>query len=190
MQVLRAPEGSTVGRPAGRLWSVVRAARTARALLLPLLLGTLAVTATERRAWAQDVQFASASFNSGSMQAAWSHTVPAGGQNRYLVVGVSIRHTTRTPVVMDSSFVTSPMSGANVTQLLTKLGDATYPGQARVEVWGLPAPQTGTGTLTVRLDGTGGLVAGALSFTGVHQSASSGALVNSMGSGPTASLSV
>ncbi len=162
---------------------MVRSPRGARALgaLLGLLL--LLVTAPVR---AQAVALVSSSFNAGSLQASWDHTVPPGGQNRYLLVGVSLRHVQRATVVAEARFV----DAANVTRPLALLGSATFPGQVRIELWGLAAPSEGQGVITVRLDATGGLVAGALSFTGVHQVASIGALVSNMGTGATASVAV
>jgi hypothetical protein len=161
----------------------VRSPRGARPLgaLLGLLL--LLVTAPVR---AQAVALVSSSFNTGSLQASWSHTVPPGGQNRYLLVGVSLRHVQRATVVSEARFV----DAANVTQPLALLGSATSPGQVRIELWGLAAPSEGQGVITVRLDATGGLVAGGLSFTGVHQVASIGAVVSNMGTGATASVAV
>jgi hypothetical protein len=150
----------------------------------------LEVTFAVGEASAQPVAVAGSSFNSGSAQASWSHTVPAGGPNRYLLVGVSINHTMRTPVVTDITFVTTPSSGMNVVQALSHLGNATSAGQLRVEIWGLAAPATGLGVLTVRLDGPGGFVAGGLSFTGVHQSSSTRPLVSNLGTGVTASLPI
>jgi MYXO-CTERM domain-containing protein len=78
----------------------------------------------------------------------------------------------------------------NVTQPLTLIGRAAFPNQVGVEFWGLAAPNEGQGVITVRLDATGGFVAGALSFTGVHQTASTGPVTAAMGTSDTASLAV
>jgi MYXO-CTERM domain-containing protein len=155
------------------------------AVLLPLL-ALLAVAGSAGSAAAQSVTFVSSSFNSGSLQAAWSHTVPAGGQDRYLLVGVSLRHVQRATVVTEARFV----DAMNVTQPLTMIGSATFTGQARVELWGLAAPGEGEGVITVRLDASGGLVAGALSFNGVHQTTPAGPVVSNMGMSDSASVVV
>jgi hypothetical protein len=172
------------GPPPRRVWGWVRPAPRSRTVAV--LLALLVVAGSARSAAAQSVTFVSSSFNSGSLQAAWSHTVPAGGQDRYLLVGVSLRHVQRATVVTEARFV----DAMNVTQPLTMIGSATFTGQARVEMWGLATPSEGQGVITVRMDASGGFVAGALSFNGVHQTAPAGPVVSNMGMSDTASVVV
>ncbi len=99
----------------------------------------------------------SASANSQTVQ--WSHTVGAGF-DRLLVVGVSIRGSSKT------------VGGITYAgQSLTSLGARSNGGnQVRTEIWYLIAPASGTGTIAVSLSAKAKFSSGAVSFTGVLQS--------------------
>jgi hypothetical protein len=108
----------------------------------------------------------STTANSGS-SVTLSHTI--SGSNRLLLVGVSsgcfTSYTRRT--------VTSvTWNGASLTQV-GAVDQATTPYRARVEVWALKAPATGTDNVVVNLDGSLSsyyqVVVGVMSFTGVDQ---------------------
>ena len=92
----------------------------------------------------------------------WSHTV--SGNNRLLIVGVSIRNGGG-QTVLDPDGVTY---GA---QSLTKIGAIDNGTNVRVEMWYLVAPLTGTDTVTVTLaaSATARFAAGAISLTNVDQ---------------------
>lgn len=87
----------------------------------------------------------------------WSYTV-GSGSNRILIVGVSIRN--------DARSVTSIAYG---TQSLALAGNRTGTN-ARVQIWYLIAPNSGTNTITVNLSGNTEVVGGAVSLSGVNQS--------------------
>jgi predicted ribosomally synthesized peptide with SipW-like signal peptide len=119
------------------------------------------------------------STNSGSANASsltWAHTV--SGSNRYLVVGVSINNE-------NSGTVSSVTYNG---QALTSLGTATNGTNARVEMWGMLAPPTGTHNIVVTLSTSQRFTAGAVSFTGVHQTTPLGTLVSNTGTSLSASV--
>lgn len=122
---------------------------------------TFAVLGTEVQS---DVDF-DASSNSSYQAAAssynWNHTV--GGSNRYLVVGVSMLSLAQT------------VSGItwNTSENLHVLGTKnSVSGAARIELWGLVAPSTGTHAIAVTLTGAIASASNASSYTGVNQSTS------------------
>lgn len=99
--------------------------------------------------------------NSGYQAAAstysWSHT--CAGANRYLVVGVSMLSLAQTVTGITCNGVALTLIGVK----------ASISGAARVELWGLVAPASGSNTVAVTLSGAIASSAGAVSFTGVHQ---------------------
>jgi hypothetical protein len=119
-----------------------------------------------QQAWAKAQYFfdgglatATTSFKSSgeALTLTWSHTVEPLS-NRLLLVGVV---TTDTNSVASVTYAGLP---------LTRLGQQLAPTNLnRVELWYRVAPPAGTATVTVRLAGGDELVAGAMSFTGVHQ---------------------
>jgi hypothetical protein len=119
------------------------------------------------------------STNSGSANASsltWAHTV--SGSNRYLVVGVSINNEN-----------SGTVSGVTYNgQALTSLGTATNGTNARVEMWGMLAPPTGTHNVVVTLSTSQRFTAGAVSFTGVHQTTPLGTLASNTGTSLSASV--
>ena len=126
-----------------------------------------------RLAEAQVVVSATSS-NTGAIAIGWDHTVPPGGQNRYLLFGVSVDWTNRTPTVQSATY-----GGVALTRLAT----ADSAGASHLEIWGLANPPEGLNLASVRLTANAGLTAGAVSFTGVDQTSSTGPFLFSTGSG-------
>ncbi len=110
----------------------------------------------------------------------WSHTSPSGS-DALLMVGVALRTTTST--------VTSVTFGA---QSLTKVsgGSANNGTDARVEMWYLLAPTASTNTVTVTLSAASNVTAGALTFTGVNQSAPLQTFTTATGSSAAPSVTI
>lgn len=112
---------------------------------------------------AQGIAFdAASSANTGTGTAnslTWAHTVGALGTNRILIVGVSIRNSSSQSV----SSVTYNGAGLNL------VGQTTNSTNARVEIWRLIAPATGTHNVVVTLSAAARFVGGAASFSGVSQ---------------------
>lgn len=107
-----------------------------------------------------NIQFDTAS-NSGYQAASssynWSHY--CDGNNRYLVVGISMLSLAQTV----SSITYNGVA-------LTLLGSRnSVSGACRVELWGLVAPAYGTNTIAVTLSGSIASAGVASSYTGVHQ---------------------
>ncbi len=115
---------------------------------------------------------------------AWSHTVGAG-DNRILIVGVSVRRTS------SGDTITGITYGAAA---LTFIGaeESTDPGRKyRAELWRLVAPAIGTATITVTFsDDVDSAVGGAISLTGVHQTTPTGTFAGGGGSSGTPSATV
>lgn len=105
-----------------------------------------------------------ASSNSGYQAAqssySWSHTCT--GNNRYLLVGISMLSLAQT------------VSGITYNSVaLTFLGaKSSITGAARVELWGLVAPSTGSNTIAVTLTGSIASAGNASSYADVNQSLS------------------
>ena len=120
---------------------------------------------------------AASSTNGKTTSLSWSHTVGAGGANRFLIVGVSMKST---------------VSVTNVTyggENLSYLG-AQSSGINRVELWYKVAPLENTNTVVVTLPSSVHSVAGATSWTGVHQSTPLGTIAPDTGTSATPSVSV
>lgn len=97
----------------------------------------------------------SSSATADATTLSWSHTV-GGGPSRLLLVTVSID---------DGKTVSSvTYRGTNLTRLGARSNSSAI---ARVEMWYLVAPVSGTGSVTVKLSGEADVVAGAVSFSGV-----------------------
>lgn len=96
-------------------------------------------------------------YQAAASSYSWSHTCT--GSNRYLVVGVAMLS------------LAQSVSGITYNSVpLTLLGvQASVSGAARVELWGLVAPATGSNTLAVTLTGAIASAGCAGSFTGVQQ---------------------
>ncbi|HEX9823253.1 MAG TPA: fibronectin type III domain-containing protein, partial [Actinomycetota bacterium] len=110
----------------------------------------------------------------------WSHTV-GSGSNRVLIVGVSIRKSAKT--------VTNVTYGGvdGFTQAGTQTFDAT---DHRVEIWYKIVPTIGTANIVVTLSGAEDAVAGAVSFTGVHQTTPLGTFTGAGGNNQTPTVDV
>lgn len=121
---------------------------------------TFAVMGTEV-AVSSGIAFDAASnstYQAASSSYSWSHTCT--GANRYLVVGVGML-----------SVAQSVSSITYNSVALTLLGvQSSLTGAARVELWGLVAPATGSNTIAVTLTGAIASAGAAASYTGVHQS--------------------
>ncbi len=112
----------------------------------------------------------------------WSHTVGTGN-NRILVVGISIRDT-------NTNYVTGVTYGGST---LTNIGtrSITYDRYYRTEMWYLISPSSGTGTITVNVANGGSIAAGSISLAGVNLSNPLGTFVsNAAGSNRNASVNV
>ncbi len=141
----------------------------------------LALLLQSRPAAAQTVAFSSTSFNSGKLGTSWDHTVPAGGQGRYLLYGISVDWTGGSPTVMSAQY-----KGVD----LVKLGSADDPGRSHIEIWGMANPPEGANLASVRLTANASFVAGAASFTGVTATGPIGALVSATGTSTRATLNL
>lgn len=109
-----------------------------------------------------DSPASSAATAAQAISLSWSHTVGTN-PGRILIVGVSLRD--------GNTSVQSVKFGA---ASLTVLGTQNGPGnQNRSEMWYLLAPASGTATITVTLTQAKAIAAGAVSFSGVVQSAPS-----------------
>lgn len=96
-------------------------------------------------------------YQAAASSYSWSHTCT--GSNRYLVVGIAMLSLAQT--VTSITYNSVP---------LTLLGiQASITGAARVELWGLVAPSTGSNTIAVTLSGAIASAGCAASYTGVHQ---------------------
>ncbi len=114
----------------------------------------------------------------------WSHTVGDSGPDRMLVVGVAAERTSD-PFPASVTFGSQPLTkvtGSRANQI---------PGVSptnSVEIWYLPAPAIGTGTITVTFATSvaNGMECGAVSLFGVNQSAPEAvAVANGATSGTT-----
>lgn len=106
------------------------------------------------------VQFDAAS-NSGYQAAAstysWNHTCT--GTNRYLLVGISMLSLAQTVTGITYNGVALKFLGSK----------NSVSGAARVEMWGLVAPATGTNSIAVTLSGAIASAGNASSYTTVNQ---------------------
>ena len=111
----------------------------------------------------------------------WLHTVGAGGANRVLIVGISMRR--------DPTIATVTYGAASLTQLRRDLDTNS---DQTTELWYLVAPVIGTDTITVT-QGTGfaeSMVGGSVSFTGVDQTTPISNSIGATASSTTASVTV
>lgn len=126
------------------------------------------------------LQLGAGSQASGNVKdQSWNHIVPAGGANRYLVIGVALDHTQRDPFVEALRYAGMP---------LTFLGGHTLASEVRVELWGMASPPEGTNPIDLRLSEPRGFVAGAAAFSGVDPTVSVGALVATSGTTAQAAI--
>lgn len=122
--------------------------------------GEIGAVAIEIRA---EVIMFDAASNSGYQATAssynWAH-VTSTGNNRYLIVGVSL-------LSVAGSSVTSITYNSVAMTFLGAIASVT--GAVRSELWGIVAPATGSNNIAVTL--SAGLISAAcaISFTGVHQ---------------------
>ncbi len=124
----------------------------------------------------------------GAFTFSFSHTTTAGGTNRLLVVGVSINATANT-----NSTITGITYGVQtLTKTLASGGTAANP--MRVEMWYLVAPATGTASVSVTGNKSGGnklgVVAGAITFTGTYQVSPIRSSASNLGTSNTAQVTV
>lgn len=97
-------------------------------------------------------------YQAASSSYSWSHTCT--GADRYLVVGISM-------LSLAQSVSGITYNGVAMTLIGTQ---ASVTGAARVELWGLVAPATGSNTIAVTLTGAIASAGCATSFTNVNQS--------------------
>lgn len=127
---------------------------------------------------------------SGSTPSATTVTISSfvvgSGSNRLLLVGVSMNnHGGDGPTQVD----TVTFGGAG----LTLIGTVTNSDDARLEIWKLVAPVVSTADIVVTVDrntGGCGIVAGAMSFTGVHQSTPTSAISGATGTSTLSTVDI
>lgn len=102
-----------------------------------------------------------ADSNSGYQAASsgynWNHT--CAGSNRYLSVGIGMLSLAQTVTAMTYNSVAMTFLGSQ----------NSVTGAARIELWGLIAPATGTNSIAVTLSGSIASAGVASSYTNVHQ---------------------
>ncbi len=96
-------------------------------------------------------------YQAASSSYSWSHTCT--GTDRYLTIGVSMLSLAQTVTSITYNSVALTFLGAQ----------NSVTGAARVELWGLIAPSTGSNTIAVTLSGAIASGSNASSYTGVHQ---------------------
>lgn len=109
----------------------------------------------------------------------WTHTV--SGDNRILIVGVSINQSNQKESVSSITF-----NGRG----LTSIGAAVRNNDLQTELWYLLAPETGTYNILVTLTRAARFVAGAISLNGVDQNTPLGTFAGTSGNGNTPSVTV
>ena len=119
------------------------------------------------------------STNGKTTSLSWSHTVGAGGANRILIVGVSFKNT---------SSVTGVTYGGEALTLVPNSGQSTT--GRRVELWYKVAPLENTNTVVVTMPSSIHTIAGATSWTEVHQTTPLGAAATFTATSTTPSVSV
>lgn len=102
---------------------------------------------------------ANSGYKTASSSYSFNHTVSTGN-NRYLLVGVSMLS------VAGSSVTGITYNGIAMT-FIGAIASAS--GAVRSEIWGIVAPATGTNAVAITLSTGLDSIAGAISFTGVHQ---------------------
>ena len=125
--------------------------------------GTASYEVIEFPAFISGITFDAASnstYQSASSSYSWSHTCT--GSNRYLVVGIAMLSLAQTV-----SSIT--YAGENLALLGVR---SSITGAARVELWGIVAPATGSNTIAVTLSGSIASAGCASSYAGVNQSSS------------------
>jgi hypothetical protein len=116
------------------------------------------------------VDASSSSSNEFGTSLTWTHTV-GFESNRLLLVGVSTQYATAVSVTYNGI----PLTLVGRQQG----GSAVNDGYA--EIWSLTSPPVGTGTIVVNIPLGDAIVGGAVSFTGVDQTAPLGTFVGTSG---------
>ena len=114
--------------------------------------------------------------------ASWSHTVGTGS-NTLLAVGVSVEN----PSTQTNNVTSVTYGGTALTRIGTQSlisGTSFY----LTEIWYLLSPASGTATITVNVNNSASIVAGAVSFTGVNLSNPTGTFISTTGNGKSASV--
>jgi hypothetical protein len=107
----------------------------------------------------------------------FSHTIAERGEDRILLVGVSLEST--------SSVNRVTYGDVQLANIGTR-----YEGKVRVELFKLVSPQTGTFDVMVNLESPSTFVVGAVSFTGVNQTSPHGRFHSVAGMGTSSSVTV
>jgi uncharacterized repeat protein (TIGR01451 family) len=114
----------------------------------------------------------------------FSHTT-GSGSNRFMLVGISYE---------DDNTAGLAVSGVTYAgQALTFVGRQTSPQEVVCEIWRLVNPPSGAANVVVSVAGSGtgdGLYAGAITYTGVHQTTPLGTLATASNTSTTASATV
>ncbi|MCB2008525.1 MAG: DUF4347 domain-containing protein, partial [Rhodoferax sp.] len=132
--------------------------------------GTLAVGLTSQ---------SSGDTNSATTSYTFSHNIN-GGADRLLLVSLVLGNSA-------SSATAVTYNGAALSLVATQNSPTNH---VRVELWSLVAPVVGSGSVTVTLGSASTVVAGATSYSGVHQSTPLGNIIKGSGNSATASVVV
>ena len=153
-------------------------------LVLPVL---MLATASAQVA-VSTVTSSSGRFTSVSNVFTFAHTTSTTGANELLLVGVSINVTNKT---ITEGVASMTYGGTSLAQLGSIEDNAN---NVKMEMWYLYAPPTGTNNvvinLTVSAGKTDGVVAGAITFTGVDKTTPLGTFASAQGNSNTPSVSV
>ena len=107
----------------------------------------------------------------------FSHTVGAGGVDRFLTVGVSFQNR----VVNGVTYAGTAMVSVGTLQN----------GVARMHLWQLVAPATGANNVVITMSGGGVAIVGiAVSYTGVHQTTSLGTFASASGNSTAVTVDI
>ncbi|MBI2326703.1 right-handed parallel beta-helix repeat-containing protein [Candidatus Curtissbacteria bacterium] len=151
----------------------------------PIASPTPVPTSTPTPAPSAPVLDSTSSVTSGDSQwssAFWSHTV-GGGAKRLLVVGVSAGESD------DYAVDNITYGGASLTRH-GRVTSGQSVNDAKVEIWYLLNPPSGTNSISLELTRTTALVAGATSFANVNQSTPLGSFVSATGNSSSPSVSL
>jgi hypothetical protein len=160
------------GHPQGRVL-----VRMCRARLICILASSLGVLRAAP-AHAGPALDPATSATGSTASLSWSHTVGTG-MKRLLIVGVSLRGS------QSVSGVT--YGGIVLSNAVDVLGAGN---QNRASMWYLVAPASGTATVTVTLAGSAAVIGGAVSLSGVDQTAPLGTAVSANGTSASPSVTV
>lgn len=105
---------------------------------------------------------------------------------RALFVGTSIRNSGSQTV----STVTFTLDGAEESQFFTQIAAVSNGTTVRSEIWGLLAPDSGSGTVTITLSATCQAIGGAIEVSGVDQTGLPTTTATATGSSTSPSVTI